>query len=92
MVLRSRYHNGIIGAMNLLDYFNSLESQEAKKNYAEKAGTTLPYLVTHIFVPQRRRKIPRKRLVLGLAKASDGVVSLDDVLEFLYKTEIDKAA
>lgn len=77
--------------MNYQKYFQSL-NKDSQDVYASRALTTGAYLRTHIFVPKIRRKIPRPDLIERLAEASNGNVSMDDVLSFLYKTEIDKAA
>lgn len=72
--------------MNYIEFFFSMD-REAQDRYAIKANTTGDYLRTHIFVPIERRKIPRRQKIESLVDATDGACSIDDVLDFLYKSE-----
>ena len=77
--------------MKYIKYFFSMTESE-QNEYAVNAGTTGDYLRSHIFVPMERRKIPRKELIRDLVSASNEKVSLDDVLDFLYKSESGRRA
>ena len=72
--------------MNYSKYFFSM-SRNKQDLYAIAAGTTGDYLRTHVFAPMERRKIPRKEMINALVTATKGKCSLDDVLEYLYKSE-----
>lgn len=77
--------------MKYSNFFFSL-SREQQDRYARHAETTGDYLRTHVFAPMERRKIPRKEKIELLVSATDGKCSLDDVLEYLYKTSEAKTA
>lgn len=67
--------------MTFKEYYLSL-SKNARKSYAKKAGTTDHYIHTHLI---NRYKIPRKNLMLGLCKASNGAITIDDLTAFFFK-------
>lgn len=77
--------------MNYSKFFFSM-TQAQQDRYALRAGTTGNYLRTHVFVPLKRRKIPRRDKIESLVKAAKGAVSMDDVLSFLYKSKNGKQA
>ena len=63
------------------EYYQSL-SKTQRNSYAIQAGTTLNYLVAHVFrnpAPMRR---PSNRLLIGLARASNGNVTLDEAIDY----------
>lgn len=65
-----------------VDYWRGL-SKDERQAYASRAGTTVKYIETHLIgVPPR--KIPRQNLMGGLAKASRGRVSQEDLLRHFY--------
>lgn len=66
-------------------FFSMTRTQQ--DGYALSAGTTGDYLRTHVFVPLKRRKIPRKDKIDSLVSAAKGAITLDDVLAYLYKSE-----
>jgi len=68
--------------MKFRDFFQDLDA-EAQKRYAQRAGTTAKYIYTH-YMSQPPRKIPRRELMHSLVDASDGAVSLDELLEHFY--------
>lgn len=64
------------------NHFMRLSADE-RERYAQAAGTTALYIKTHLIsVPPR--KVPRTDLMHGLAEASDGALTLADVLEHFY--------
>ena len=77
--------------MKYSNFFFSM-TRIQQDEYALKAGTTGDYLRTHIFVPMKRRKIPRKDKIDALVTAASSAITLDDVLAYLYKSEEAKNA
>lgn len=75
--------------MSYQKWFFSLESEE-QDAYAEESGTNGNYLRLHVFCSIGRRKIPRKKTIERLADNAPSEISLSDVLDFLYKQEIEK--
>lgn len=69
--------------MDLRSYFLSLDA-EAQAKYAKKAGTTVNYIRCHLICDMPRRKTPRKKLMRGLEKASNGVLTRQNLLEYFY--------
>lgn len=70
--------------MELKAYYYSLTPSE-REQYAERAGTTAEYIRIHL-VPRNRapQKLPKKELMQGLADASQGRVSFQEVLAHFY--------
>ena len=64
-------------------YYSSL-SLDQRERYAQKAGTTLKYLKAHVFRLNGPTRTPGFDLLIKLALASDGNVSLDEALEYFY--------
>jgi len=63
-------------------YFLSMDQAE-RDTYAKRAGTTAYYIQTHLIsIPPR--KMPRDPLMRGLAAASEGELSMGDVLQHFY--------
>ena len=56
---------------------------DQRKAYASRAGTTAYYIKTHL-VSVPPRKVPREGLMRGLAQASNGDLSMGDVLAHFY--------
>ena len=71
--------------MKFSDYFKSLNSS-AQEIYASRAGTTANYIRVHLLA---KRRIPRPALLDGLAQASQGKVSRDEILAHFYQRETD---
>jgi len=67
--------------MNLSTYWKSLDAP-AREQYASRCGTTLSYIKVHL-IPVAR-KVPRKELLINMAKESDGNVSIPEVLAHFY--------
>jgi hypothetical protein len=65
------------------EFYRSLSEAE-RKAYADKAGTTPGYIETHL-VSTPPRKIPRPKLMRGLADASGGRVSQQVLLRHFYQ-------
>ena len=61
-------------------FFNALPKPE-QVAYASRAGTTVSYLRNHL-IPGR--KVPRRKLIEGLVKASRGMVTYQEVIEHFY--------
>ena len=68
--------------MEFRDYFRSLSDKEQVK-YAKKAGTTANYIRCHL-IAQPPRKIPRQKLMESLVTASQGRLSISDLLRHFY--------
>jgi len=69
--------------MKFRDYYLGLTDEE-RAEYARRAGTSPLYMPQ--LVNERPFKVPKPDLIRGLAKASDGNVSLHEVLEHFYGT------
>ncbi|WP_262967242.1 hypothetical protein [Methylobacter psychrophilus] len=63
------------------EYFLGL-TKEAREDYASRAGTTAYYIHTHLI---NRYKIPRKKLLQGLAEASNGAITEEELIKFFYQ-------
>lgn len=68
--------------MKLKTFYRQLPRAE-REAYAKRAGTTVNYLENHL-IPAR--KMPRRDLMERLAAASNGEVSLDDVIQHFFKS------
>ncbi len=66
--------------MNFKAYFLGLSKAE-RERYAKAAGTSAHYIHTHLI---NRYKVPRKRLMQGLAAASGGQLTVDELTQFFY--------
>ncbi|MEB4590112.1 hypothetical protein VSS37_03885 [Candidatus Thiothrix sp. Deng01] len=73
------------------DFYESL-SKEERKAYAENAGTTLNYLVAHVFRASGYSRRPSNRLLVGLAMASEGKVSLDEAIDYFLVQPVKRLA
>ncbi|WMP17269.1 hypothetical protein [Thiothrix lacustris] len=67
--------------MKPLDYYNTLRPDQ-RNAYAIAAGTTLKYLRAHVFRGGGPTRTPSNRLIVGLAKASNGHVTLDEAIDY----------
>lgn len=67
--------------MNLIDYWNSLDNQ-ARSAYAARVGTSVLNISCH-YIP-RARKIPRQHRLALMAEASEGRVSMEEVVRHFY--------
>lgn len=82
--------------MDFAEYYASLKiadqraSDKALERFAKRAGTTRLYIETHLIAPPGRRRMPRKKLMYGFVEASDGQLTLDDVLAYFYEREPEK--
>lgn len=63
--------------MKFKDYLLQLSDSEREK-YAEKSGTTVGYLMTHLFYGYKE---PRKKLRKALAENSNGLISETEIIE-----------
>lgn len=70
--------------MKFEEYYRSLRGKE-RDRYAQRAGTTRAYIEAHLLAPPERRKVARKKLVEGLAAASDGNCTVSEILEHFYE-------
>lgn len=70
--------------MDIKEHYRSL-TPEQKEEFAREARTTRNYIEIHLFARDpARRKIPRKDLMQGLADATGGKLSLEDITRFFY--------
>jgi len=68
--------------MDLRTYFRSLDPRQ-QTNFAKKAGTTVSYIRCHL-ICDPPNKIPRPKLLAGLAAASGGSLTRDDLIRYFY--------
>lgn len=69
--------------MNAFTYFENL-SKLQREAFAKKAGTTIAYARAHLFSRNGPRKTPSHKLVVSLAAASEGHVSLDEAIDYFH--------
>lgn len=62
-------------------YFASLHYNQ-QPVYADKAGTTAAYLRCHIFRKKGRSRNPGFEIIVGLAEASEGQVTLEEAIQY----------
>lgn len=74
--------------MTFKEFFLGL-SKDDREAYAKEAGTSAYYIHTHLI---NRYKVPRRKLMQGLAKASSGKFSVNDLTQFFYSEKPVKAA
>lgn len=75
--------------MKPIDYYRML-SKAQRRIYAAKAGTTLNYLVAHVFRESSPMRRPSNRLLVGLVKASDGNISIDEAIDYFLVQPVKK--
>jgi hypothetical protein len=73
------------------DYYKTL-TRDQRIAYAAKAGTTLNYLVAHVFRGESAMRRPSNNLLIGLAVASDGAVSLDEAIDYFLVEPVKQLA
>ena len=73
--------------MNFKTYYRSLD-RKGREDYAQKANTSVQYIDGHLI---HRRKIPQKKLMNALADASNGNVTLAEVVGHFYGDENEAA-
>ena len=73
------------------DYYKTL-SKAQRRTYAAKAGTTINYLVAHVFRESRPMRRPSNSLLVGLVKASEGHISLDEAIDYFLVQPVKKLA
>lgn len=66
--------------MDFKAYFRALTEQQ-REQYALEAGTTAYYIQTHLV---HAYKTPKKALIKGLAQASQGAFSEEDLLLWFH--------
>lgn len=66
-----------------MTYYKSLTVAE-REQYAARAKTTLMYLVSHIFRMKGSTRTPKPELLINLAIASEGQVSLDEAIDYFH--------
>lgn len=71
--------------MDFRQFYASLTDAE-KKDFADRAGTTPKNIEAH-YLSTPPRKIPRKDRMEQLAQASNGAVSMVELLEHFYGLE-----
>jgi len=73
------------------EYWKSLTTRE-KETYAVRAGSSFNYLNKHIFKPSGRSRNPKPNLIIRLASASEGNVSLEDAINFFLVDPVKELA
>lgn len=69
--------------MKPITYYQNLTVAQ-RRAYAERAGTTLMYLVSHIYRLKGSTRIPKHELLINLAIASEGEVSIDEAIDYFH--------
>lgn len=64
--------------MDFADFYRALD-RENRKQFADRADTSPEYIEIHLLP---RRKTPRKNTMQALADASEGVLSLEDLVRY----------
>ena len=67
-------------------------NREAQEAYANRAGCSIHHLVNNVYRRAGPRKLPRPELLIGLVKASDGKVSLDEAIDYFLVAPVRKLA
>ena len=67
-------------------------NREAQEAYANRAGCSIHHLVNNVYRRAGPRKLPRPELLIGLVKASDGQVSLDEAIDYFLVQPVRKLA
>lgn len=75
--------------MDFAAFYDSLKTEQ-RAAFAKRAGTTPLYIETHLIAPVGRRVMPRKKRIFAFVKASEGKLTLDDVLAYFYEREPEK--
>lgn len=68
-------------SVNFRDYFLSLSKTE-QEIFAENAETTVLYIRTHLITGY---KVPRRKLMNNLVKASNGVMDIPSLAKFFHE-------
>ena len=66
--------------MSFRIYYLSLDTK-SKQSFAHRAGTTTNYIESHLL---NRYKLPRPKLMINLANASQGQITLAELTNFFY--------
>lgn len=72
--------------MDFRQFYASLGTEKLRKEYAARAGTTTKHIETH-YLSTPPRKIPRRERMAQLAQATNGAVSITELLEHFYGLE-----
>lgn len=73
----------IHAGMDLRTYFRSLDVDQ-QEAFARRAGTTANYIRVHLACDPPRR-VPRQRLLEGLAIASEGALTVPSLVAYFYQ-------
>lgn len=68
--------------MNLKLFYAGL-SEPQKVEFAEKAGTTVRYIESHLI---HRNRVPRKELIKGLSEASNGALNQNSLILWFHES------
>lgn len=66
------------------DYYRSM-SREDRQAFAGRAGTSTAYIEIHLLP---RRKMPKKETMLALAKASNGGLAFEDLVNYFLLHDV----
>lgn len=74
--------------MKPIDYYISLSTEE-KEQYAERAGCSIHHFKLNLFrVKGGVKKTPKHELLINLALASEGNVTIDEAIEYFHAQPI----
>ncbi|RVU83852.1 hypothetical protein EOL70_13570 [Leucothrix sargassi] len=74
--------------MKPIDYYISLSTEE-KEKYAERAGCSIHHFKLNLFrVKGGVKKTPKHELLINLALASEGNVTIDEAIEYFHAQPI----
>ena len=69
--------------MRPVTYYISLSAAQ-RKQYAERSGCSIHSLVLYFRAEAGPKKIPRHELLINLAIASEGAVSIDEAIDYFH--------
>ena len=73
-------------------FWKKLETQKDREAFCLSAGSTYNYVSKHILRKKGATRTPRKEILVGIVKASQGNVSLDEAIDFFLVSPVKQFA